>query len=311
MKLFGKNKKQFDYQSDAQLVAALIAGQQAAFDYVFDRYHELLRSNIEKAFHIKEEDDVERTIKKRCDELQRFLLAENGTKLKNYNPKEANFNAWLSTVSLFFFKKTFSDENIDLVERYREGDKTVVYERFQNRCKEIIKKIGGEESDSTGQAMLLLEDLHKRLLKDNCKKLNTYNPTLKSFDDWFCSVIHNYWIDYLNADNENKLKKKVIDSGGFVRIDDKDTPPGWDNKILILDDKDKIELIKTIKQALKTLEPPRYHDILVDLFYKGKTYDEITEIYQVTKANAYNIVSRALDRLKTIIEEEYGLRTKR
>lgn len=311
MKLFGKNKKPFDYQSDVQLIAALIAGQQAAFDYVFDQYHELLHSIIKRAFHSKETVKKEE-YKQRCDELQMFLTSNDCAKLKLFNQEDFGFVEWLAKVSQSFFKKQFRDDNLTIVEKYIEGDSTIVYERFQSSCEQLIKRTRGGASDSNGgEARVLLDDLHKYLLNDNCKKLNTYNPDLQTFDAWFKTVMHNFWIDCLKADNENKFEKKVLESGGFVRIDDEDTCVGWDKLIFVIDDKDKIELIQKIRKTLKTLEPPRYRDILVDLFYKGKNYDEIAESYQVTKANAYNIVSRALDRMKTKIEEEYGLRTKR
>lgn len=309
MKLFGKNKKQFVYQSDTQLVKALVAGQQAAFDYVFDRYHELLQSNIKSAFHIKEKDKVEQFFKKHCDELRDFFLVDDCAKLKLFDPKILKFEVWFATVSLTFFKETFYKENTDVVERYREGDKAIVFERFQSSCEQIIRKIGGEESESKGKALLLLEEVHKHLLKDNCKKLNTYKPYQQSFDAWFYTVLHNYYLDQLGK--ENKFERSVLDSGGFVRINDQDTFPGWEKQIFDIDDNDKLELIEIISKTLETLQPPRYHDILVDLFYKGRGYDEIADSYQITKANAYNLVSRALDRMKTNIEEKYGLRTKR
>ena len=310
MKLFVKNKKQFDRQSNAQLVKALIAGQQATFDYVFDEYQPLLQSIIKSAFHSKEVGKEEYT--QRCGELQTFLTENDCAKLKLYNQEDSGFEEWLAKVSLSFFKKRFRDDNIALVEKYIEGDRTVVYERFQSNCEQLIKRTRGWENDyNGGSARVLLDDLHKYMLKDNCKELNTYKPDLQTFDAWFKTVMHNFWIDSLRADNENKFEKKVLESGGFVRIDDEDTCFGWDKLILVIDDKDKIELIQKIRKTLNTLEPPRYRDILIDLFYKGKKYDEIAESYQVTKANAYNIVSRALDRMKTKIEKEYGLRTKR
>ena len=302
MKLFGKNKKQFDYRSDTQLVEALIAGQQAAFDYVFDAYHPLLHSTIKSAFHINEEEKVEQVFKERCAELQSYLLADNCAKLKLYNSEDFGFVEWLASVSRSFFKKIVCDENIALVDRYREGDKAIVFERFQSCCEQIIRKIGGEESESKGKAMLLLEEVHKHLLKDNCKKLNTYKPDQQVFDTWFKTVLHNFYLDQL--EKENKFERSVLASGGFVRIDDQDIFPGWEKQIFNIDDKDKLELIKIISKTLETLQPPRYHDILVDLFYKGKGYDEIADSYQITKANAYNL-------MKTKIEEEYGLRTKR
>ena len=323
MKLFGKNKKQFDYQSDAQLVAALIAGQQAAFDYVFDRYHELLQCNIKSAFHI-EKEKAERIFKKRCDELQAFLLDNDSAKLKLFNPDESDFNVWLATVSLSFFKKTFRDENSAVVEGYKGGDKAIFYERFKYDFEKKIRETGEKDNDVISQeAKLLSDDLFIHLSKDNWRGLSSYDPSRQTFDVWFGWVLRNYAIDQfrkrIKKSNEDvyssihskKSEDDVIEQSGLFRIDEQETVSKWEQQIFTVDDEEKEELIELLRKALKTLEPPRYRDILMDLYFEGKTYDEIIESYQVTKANAYNIVSRALDRLKTIIEEEYGLRTKR
>ena len=323
MKLFEKNRKQFDYQSDALLVAALIAGQQAAFDYVFDRYHELLQCNIKSAFHI-EKEKAERIFKKRCGELQTFLLDNDSAKLKLFNPDESDFNVWLATVSLSFFKKTFRDENSAVVEGYKGGDKAIFYERFKYDFEKKIRETGEKDNDVISQeAKLLSDDLFIHLSKDNWRGLSSYDPSRQTFDVWFGWVLRNYAIDQfrkrIKKTNEDvyssihskKSEDDVIEQSGLFRIDEQETISKWEQQIFTVDDEDKEELIELLRKALKTLEPPRYRDILMDLYFEGKTYDEIIENYQVTKANAYNIVSRALYRLKTIIEEEYGLRTKR
>lgn len=324
MKLFGKNKKQFDYQSDVQLVTALIAGQQAAFDYVFDRYHELLHSIIKSAFHINKKDDVERVFKKRCVELQAFLLDNDGAKLKLFNSEESDFKVWLATVSLLFFKNTFRDENTAVVKGYKGGDRTIYFERFKYDFEQRIRETGENDSDVIRQeAELLSDDVFMHLSKDNWRGLSTYDPSRQTFDAWFGWVLHNYAIDQFrkrikksNEDVYSSTHTKnneddVIEQSGLFRIDEQETVSKWEQQIFIVDDEEKEELIELLRKALKTLEPPRYRDILMDLYFEGKTYEEITERFQVTKANAYNLVSRALNCLKTKIEEEYGLKTKR
>ena len=102
----------------------------------------------------------------------------------------------------------------------------------------------------------------------------------------------------------------MIEQSGLFRIDEQETVSKWEQQIFTVDDEEKEEIIELLRKALKNLEPPRYRDILMDVYFESMTYEEITEKYQVTKANAYNIVSRALDRLKAKMEE-YGFRTKR
>lgn len=324
MKLFGKNKKPFDYQSDVQLVAALIAGQQAAFDYMFDQYHELLHSIIKRVFHINKKEDVERLSKKRCGELQAFLLDNDSAKLKLFNSEESDFKVWLATVSHSFFKNTFCDENTIVAKGYKRGDRTIYFERFKYNFEQKIRETGEKDIDVIRQeAELLSDDVFVHLSKDNWRGLSTYDPNRQTFDAWFGWVLHNYAIDQFRKRNKKtnedvygsshseKSEDDVIEQSSLFRIDEQETVSKWEQQIFTVDDEEKEELIELLRQALKTLEPPRYRDILIDLYFEGKTYEEITDKFQVTKANAYNIVARALNRLKTKIEEEYGHRTKR
>lgn len=323
MKLFGKNKKQFGCQSDGQLVVALIAGQQTAFDYVFDQYHELLHSIIKSAFHINKKDDVERVSKKRCCELQAFLLDNDSAKLKLFNSEESDFKVWLATVSLSFFKNTFRDENTAVVKRYKEGDRTIYFERFKYDFEQKIRETGEKDNGVISEeAELLSDDVFVHLSKDNWKRLSTYDPSRQTFDAWFGWVLRNYAIDQFRKRNKKsnedvyssthpkKSKDDVIEQSGLFRIDEQETVSKWEQQIFTVDDEEKEEIIELLRKALKNLEPPRYRDILMDVYFESMTYEEITEKYQVTKANAYNIVSRALDRLKAKMEE-YGFRTKR
>lgn len=308
MKLFGINKKQFVYQSDTRLVEALSAGQQAAFDYVFDRYHELLQSNIKSAFHIKEKDKVERLFKKRCGELQDYFLANDCAKLKLFDQSNSTFDVWLAVTSFSFFKKSFCDENSALVERYQIGDETIVFERYRLDFEKFIK-ITGEQRTSVimEDAKDLAYELREHLFQENWRRLNIYDPTRKPFDAWFKSVMHNFVIDYYKKNK--KFEKHVIEKGGFFRIDEQDASPNWEQLIYTIDDEEKIELLNLVRKTVETLQPPRYRDILIDRFYKGEEYEDIAQRYQVTIANAQNIVSRALKRLKeTLAENGYGIK---
>ncbi len=320
MKLFGNSKKPFDYQSDVQLVEALIAGQQAAFDYVFDQYHELLHSNIKSAFHIKKKDDVERVSKKRCGELQAFLLDKGSAKLKLFNSEESDFVVWLATVSLSFFKNTFRDENTAVVKGYKGGDRTIYFERFKHDFEQKIRETGEKDSDVIRQeAELLSDDVFVHLSKDNWRGLSTYDPSRQTFDAWFGRVLHNYAIDQFrnrtkksneDAYNSIYLEKKgdddMIEYNELFRIDNQETFPGWEKEILSIDDEEKIEVIEIVRKTVLSLQPPRYCDILVDRYYDGMEYEAIALKYQITKENAQNIVSRALKRLKEkLVEYEY------
>lgn len=299
MRIFGNKRDTFTYRSDAQLKDALVANNAESFKYVFDRYDPLLKKNIESAFHIKSET-AKKTFNRRCGELRDYLLDNDCAKLKLFDPDSASFEVWLAVVSLSFFKQTFCDENTELAKRYRNGDDAIVYQRYKN---EFADRVNLVSEWNVENAMDLSQNLYIHLQEDNYRRLNTYDPSKESFDAWFKRVLHNYSIDYFKKNQKNK--KEVIESGSFVRIDD-ETPPTWQSSILNTEDEEKEELIQTLRELLKTLEPPRYREILEDLYYEGYKYEDIAQRYQVTIANAQNIASRALKRFKVICKE-HGL----
>lgn len=90
---------QFKYSDDAQLVAAVMAGDSGALHYLFyDHYTSLLRYNAAKATGGKpvEYDDL-------IQEFYLFLSADNWARLRDYDPTRP-FANWLSVVSYRFFK---------------------------------------------------------------------------------------------------------------------------------------------------------------------------------------------------------------
>ena len=314
MKIFGKR---FVYKSDEQLVEALATGLQPAFDYVFEQYQPLLLSSIKSAFKINEQKAA-LYYKRRCGELQAFLLKNDSGKLKLFDPKTLKFEVWLATVSLTFFKDSFCQENIDAVERYRSGGKDCIYEPFRHNFEEMIRITGEKNSNVQEEALILADDVYMHLREDNWKGLKTYNPRRQSFKDWFGWVVHNRAIDLFrtrtkktneDAYNSIHLGKKgddVIEYDDLFRIDKQEAFPGWEKEILNIDDEEKIEVIEIVRKTVISLQPPRYCEILVDKFYKGMEYVDIAQKYQITKENAQNIVSRALKRLKEkLVEYEY------
>lgn len=314
MKIFGKR---FVCKSDEQLVEALSTGLQLAFDYVFEQYQPLLLSSIKNAFKINEQK-AKQSFKRRCGELQVFLLKNDNAKLKIFDPKTMKFEAWLATVSLSFFKESFCKENTDAVEKYRTGSKDCYYAPFRHEFEEMIRNTGEKNCDIVREALSLANDVYLKMKEDDWKRLNTYDPRRQSFKDWFGRVVHNYAIDSFrkrtskkkeDAYNSIYLEKKEDDMIGYsdlFRIDGQETFPGWEKEILNIDDDEKIEVLEIVRKTVMSLQPPRYCDILVDRFYDGMEYEDIAQKYQITKENAQNVVSRALKRLKEkLIEYEY------
>ena len=254
--------------------------------------------------------------------MQDYFLANDGAKLKLFDPGSFSFGVWLASSSSSFFKKIFCDENTALVEKYRNNDKAIVYERYKSDFEQKVRLLGETSGvDVSREALLFSDCLYKYLVNNDCKKLNTYDPSRQTFDAWFGWVLHNYTIDQYRKktkkSNEDvydivyakKNDDEMIEQGGLFRIDEQDTFYGWEKLILTLDDEEKIELMDIVRKTVETLQPPRYRDVLIDLYYKGDEYEIIAQRYQVTKANAQNIASRALKRLKEKLNEK-GYRIK-
>lgn len=304
MKLFGNHRNKFTYCSDMQLKEALFANKQEAFDYVFEQYAPLLESTVKSAFKVNEEE-AKRTLKKRCTELQDYLLADDRAKLKLYEPDSIPFEAWLASVSRSFFKQTFCNENTALVDSYRKGDPAIVFQRYKFDFEQKIRLNGKKDTDVIEKdAEDLSQNLYIHLFKDNCHKLNTYNPAKESFDAWFRVVLRNFSFD--QHEKEQRKEREVIDSGGFVRMDEQDTSPAWERLIQDTDDEEKRELLEELRELLQSLEPPRYREILMALYFEGEGKEDVARRYQVTMDNFYNISKRALDRFKKICKE-HGL----
>lgn len=225
MGLFNIHKKKFTYQSDAQLIEALINKEdnkkgkqqrQDAFDYVFNKYEPSLKSLVKSAFKVSEEE-AERALKKLCAKLQRDLLDNKCAKLKLYNPVDSPFESWFATKSQAFFKK-YIEKNTTLFEGYRKGDPKIVFERYKN---DFEKKIYGDKKDAdiiekeakdlSQEAKDLSQDLYMHLFNNNYQKLNQYNLIQGSFDEWFRGVLENYSIDLFRK-RTKKSNKDVYDS---------------------------------------------------------------------------------------------------
>ncbi len=90
----------FLYRNDAQMIQAMMAGNEAAIRYVFyEHYKPLLCYNFSKAVGDRavELDDL-------IHELFLFLMKDNWARLGQYNP-QTPFAPWFSVVSYRFFKK--------------------------------------------------------------------------------------------------------------------------------------------------------------------------------------------------------------
>lgn len=302
MGLFNIHKKKFTYQSDAQLIEALIDKQQDAFDYVFKTYKPLLKSLVESTFKVSiGKEEAEQTLKKPCTALQDYLLANKCAELSRYNPDDSSFENWLASKSQKFFK-TFYEENTTLLERYRKGDHAIVFQRYKKDFEQKIRLGGIIDTDIIEkEAEDLSQNVYIHLFNNNYQNLNQYKQIKGSFDDWFRVVLKNYSAD--QHEKEQKKVKDVIDSGGFVRIDDNDTFTSWERFIQDTDDEEKKEMIETLLELLNTLEPPRYREILLALYFKGEKKEDIAQRYEVTMDNFYNITKRALDRFRQICKE--------
>ncbi len=93
-------RKRFVYENDAQMVLAVMVGDEGATRYLFyDHYTALLRKNYNKVvgqLPVQFDDLVQ--------ELYLYLCENDWGKLKKFDPDKDDFVCWFSTVSFRFFK---------------------------------------------------------------------------------------------------------------------------------------------------------------------------------------------------------------
>lgn len=120
-------KRKFVPKDDAQMVAAMMAGDEAAIEYVFyDHYNPMLRSLANYTFNrwgASREKSI--TYKDLISELYLHLSKDDWRILKRYNP-ENPFEPWFSIVASRYFKDYYKKINPQMIDSLAEIPKDIM-----------------------------------------------------------------------------------------------------------------------------------------------------------------------------------------
>lgn len=154
-----------------------------------------------------------------------------------------------------------ADQYRILVERYQTG--LIIH------CENLLKD---RESG---------EDIAQEAFIKAYNNLISFSKNKAMFSTWLYRIATNLCIDYLR---KNKRK---------VRIDNlEEYAETVQPQVLDYDE------IMAIQQAVETLEPPQYAEIIKAYFWEGKSYKEIAKLYNTSTNTVGTWVSRAKAQLK-------------
>lgn len=187
----------FEYTNDAQMVSALMAGDEGAMEYVFYKnYNSLLRLNYKKATsgYRANYDDL-------IQNLYLFISADNWEKLRRYDASKSPFANWFSVVSYRFFKdsvRSMIDSSPQVpIEDMNDHDITLSSGNFINTLmmdiKDILKKFKPPRDREILTAFLIYDEEPDSIAKRIGVTIdNLYNIKRRALE----RLRQNYLIDY-------------------------------------------------------------------------------------------------------------------
>jgi len=125
------------------------------------------------------------------------------------------------------------------------------------------------------------EDIAQEAFIKAYYQLSKFNPNKGRFSTWLYRIATNTALDYLRK-NKHQVNVEEIES----RADE--TMPAE------LEEDEK----QVIRDAITTLEPPKYGAVIKAYFWEGKSYGEIAEQYDTTTSTIGTWIRRAKAQLK-------------
>jgi RNA polymerase sigma-70 factor, ECF subfamily len=150
-----------------------------------------------------------------------------------------------------------------LVERYQTG--LIIH------CENILK----DRQDA--------EDVAQEAFLKAYKNLAAFSKDRARFSTWLYQIATNLCIDHLR---KHKTKVVVEDIEKYAELVQ---PEGLEQ-----------DEVLAIRQAVDTLEPPQYAEIIKAYFWEGKSYREIAELH----STSVNTVGTWISRAKTQLREK-------
>ncbi|MGA1869863.1 MAG: sigma-70 family RNA polymerase sigma factor [bacterium] len=145
--------------------------------------------------------------------------------------------------------------------------------------------------------MSYYDDLHntvfERVIENEWKKLRQYNGSSK-LSTWINKIAKNIVIDHIRHEGRDAMgcTSEIIPSELIDSLQGKAEDP-----LSLVEKKENYYLIVKAVQEM----PSNYRLILEDRFFEGLTYNKIAEKMGISLSNAYTMTSRAMKKLKFLI----------
>lgn len=125
------------------------------------------------------------------------------------------------------------------------------------------------------------EDIAQEAFLKTYKNLKNFSKDKARFSTWLYRIATNLCIDYLRKNRKKVYMENVEEYAESMR------PEGLEQ-----------DEITEIRQAVETLEPPQYAEIIKAYFWQGKSYKEIAAEYNTSVNTVGTWISRAKAQLK-------------
>ncbi|MDD5066154.1 MAG: RNA polymerase sigma factor [bacterium] len=182
---------------------------------------------------------------------------------------------------------TVHDDDIELVENFRDGDKSSL-EKLYIKYKRYLLRIIWYYMNNMEDVEDVLQDLFLKLM-DGLKRYRVLAGA--TFKTWLFRVAVNTAKDHL------RKKKQGIPVADIERYEDKG--PGW------LEQMEKKELLEEVRKQVFRL-PLKYREVVVMVFFEDLKYEEVA---QILRKPVGTIKSRSHFALN-LLRQRMGERTK-
>jgi len=201
-----------------------------------------------------------------------------------------NCNKQIIPLSLYCRKNNLQQQTNhinNLINRCLQNEQAAYYEVYNNYHQAMYNSAYRILQDSMEAEDVMQESFIKAFEKlSSFKRKSRFSKNTVPFGSWLKRIVINNSINQLRNNkkfNTTELEnvKEVVDTDETVEIDT--------NEVTIL-----LEALEKLK--------PNYKLALTLHLIEGYDYEEISEIMQITNQNARTIISRAKNKLKTLLK---------
>ena len=159
--------------------------------------------------------------------------------------------------------------------------------RDEKSLRAFIDSYGPVMKASIYKVLTFNENVRMEVLNDSVlavwDNIDSFNPARSSFKNWCAGVARYKAIDALRKEIRHK-SVDLDEVSPYLSTDDDISIDETEEILKVLDEKDR--------------------EIFRKLFIEGYSYDDLTKIYDISKAGLYNRVARSKKKIKEEIQNE-------